>query len=66
VLVSGGGSRVSGFEAAFQGKTNLPVSRLNPLERMLSSGRVDAGMLEEWGPALAVAVGLAMRRTDAR
>ena len=34
VLVAGGGSRVSGFEAAFQGKTNLPVARLNPLERM--------------------------------
>jgi type IV pilus assembly protein PilM len=66
VLVAGGGSRVGGFEAAFQGKTNLPVARLNPLERMLPNSRLDAGMLEEWGPALAVAVGLAMRRTDAR
>ena len=66
VMVSGGGSRVSGFESAFQGKTNLPVSRLNPLERMVPNSRFDANLLEEQGPSLAVAVGLAMRRTDAR
>ena len=30
VMLAGGGSRVSGFESAFQGKTNLPVSRLEP------------------------------------
>ncbi len=66
VMIAGGGSRVSGFEAAFQGKTNLPVKRLNPLERMVASSRFDAGVLEEWGPSLAVAVGLAMRRTDVR
>jgi type IV pilus assembly protein PilM len=65
VLVAGGGSRVSGFETAFQGKTNLPVKRLNPLERMIPSSRFDANFLEEWGPSLAVAVGLAMRRTEA-
>jgi type IV pilus assembly protein PilM len=66
VMIAGGGSRVSGFESAFQGKTNLPVKRLNPLERMVGSSRYDAAMLEEWGPSLAVAVGLAMRRTDVR
>jgi type IV pilus assembly protein PilM len=66
VMVSGGGSRVSGFESAFQGKTNLPVGRLNPLERMVPNSRFDANLLEEQGPSLAVAVGLAMRRTDAR
>ena len=66
VMVSGGGSRVSGFESAFQGKTNLPVARLNPLERMVPNSRFDANLLEEQGPSLAVAVGLAMRRTDAR
>jgi type IV pilus assembly protein PilM len=65
VMVAGGGSRVSGFETAFQGKTNLPVKRLNPLERMLPNSRFDANFLEEWGPSLAVAVGLAMRRTEA-
>jgi type IV pilus assembly protein PilM len=65
VMITGGGSRVSGFESAFHAKTNLPVSRLNPLERMIPSGRFDADLLEEWGPSLAVGVGLAMRRVEA-
>jgi type IV pilus assembly protein PilM len=64
VLVAGGGSRVSGFESAFQGKTNLPVARLNPLGRVVSTHKVDADLLEEWGPSLAVAVGLAMRKME--
>ena len=64
VLVSGGGSRVSGFESAFQGKTNLPVARLNPLERVTSTRKVDSDLIEEWGPSLAVAVGLAMRKME--
>lgn len=65
VMVAGGGSRVSGFESVFQGKTNLPVARLNPLERVVSTHKIDADLLEEWGPSLAVAVGLAMRRVEA-
>jgi len=64
VMVSGGGSRVSGFESAFQGKTNLPVARLNPLGRVVSTRKIDADLLEEWGPSLAVAVGLAMRKME--
>jgi type IV pilus assembly protein PilM len=64
VVVSGGGARVSGFESAFQGKTNLPVIRLNPLERVVSARKLDPDVLEEWGPSLAVAVGLAMRKME--
>lgn len=64
VMVSGGGSRVSGFESVFQGKTNLPVTRLNPLERVAAAGKLDRDLLEEWGPSLAVAVGLAMRKME--
>jgi len=64
VFVSGGGSKVSGLEAAFQGKTNLPVQRLNPLERISVSSKVDPDLLEEIGPSLAVSLGLALRRID--
>jgi type IV pilus assembly protein PilM len=64
VFVSGGGSKVSGLEAAFQGKTNLPVQRLNPLERISVSSKVDPDLLEEIAPALAVSLGLALRRID--
>jgi len=64
VMLSGGGCRVSGFESAFQGKTNLPVELLNPLERLIPSNRFDPDTLDRWGPSLGVAVGLAMRRID--
>ncbi|MAE93104.1 MAG: pilus assembly protein PilM [Deltaproteobacteria bacterium] len=64
VLLSGGGARVSGLDAAFQGKTNLPVEMLNPLARVVPSGRFDQSFLDEVGPSLAVSVGLAMRRMD--
>jgi type IV pilus assembly protein PilM len=64
VMLSGGGCRISGFQSAFQGKTNLPVEVLNPLERMIPSNRFDPDTLGRWGPSLGVAVGLAMRRID--
>jgi type IV pilus assembly protein PilM len=64
VYLSGGGSLVSGLESAFQGKTNLPVARLNPLARIVAAGSLDARMLEETGPTLAVATGLALRRMN--
>ncbi len=64
VFLSGGGSLISGLESAFQGKTNLPVERLNPLARIVASSSLDARLLEDMGPALAVATGLALRRMD--
>ena len=64
VLLAGGGSKVSGLEAAFQGKTNLPVERLNPLARVLPSSRFDSEFLDDVGPALGVGVGLALRKVD--
>ena len=64
VFLSGGGSKVSGLEAAFQGKTNLPVERLNPLARVLPSSRFEPEYLEDVGAALGVGVGLALRKVD--
>jgi type IV pilus assembly protein PilM len=64
VYLSGGGSLVSGLDAAFQGKTNLPVERLNPLARIVPVSSLDARMLEDLGPGLSVAAGLALRRMD--
>jgi type IV pilus assembly protein PilM len=64
VYLSGGGSKVSGLEAAFQGKTNLPVERLDPLARVTPSSRLDAAFLEETGPSLSVGMGLALRRMN--
>ena len=64
VFMSGGGAMVSGLEAAFQGKTNLPVEKLNPLARVSASSRLDADFLEDVAPALGVSLGLALRRMD--
>ncbi len=64
VVMSGGGAKVSGLEAAFQGKTNLPVERFNPLARVTPSSKLDEQFLEDTGPALAVSLGLALRRMD--
>ena len=64
VLLAGGGSQVNGLDAAFQGKTNLPVERMNPTARIVPASSLDTRMLEDLGPGLAVATGLALRRTN--
>ncbi|MBW2396574.1 MAG: type IV pilus assembly protein PilM [Deltaproteobacteria bacterium] len=64
VVLSGGGSRVSGLDAAFQGKTNLPVEMLNPLARVMPSSKFDQQYLDQVAPLLSVSVGLGLRRTD--
>jgi type IV pilus assembly protein PilM len=66
IVLAGGGSRISGLDAAFQGKTNIPVERLNPLARMLPSSRFDPEVLQDLAPSLAVGLGLAMRRMNER
>jgi type IV pilus assembly protein PilM len=64
VFLSGGGARVSGLDAAFQQKTNLPVERMNPLARVNPSSKLDEDFLKEIGPSLGVGIGLALRRMD--
>jgi type IV pilus assembly protein PilM len=64
VVLSGGGSKVAGFEAAFHERTGLPVETLNPISRIVPSSKLDPEVLEEAGPALGVGVGLAMRRVE--
>ncbi|MEE2663528.1 MAG: type IV pilus assembly protein PilM [Myxococcota bacterium] len=64
VLLSGGGSRMAGFDTAFRGRTGLDVEVLNPLARMTPSKAFDPDHLNEIGPALSVGVGLAMRKAD--
>ncbi len=64
VFLSGGSSRVAGFESAFHERTGLPVELLNPLAKMAPSSKFDQELLEELAPSLGVSVGLAMRRMD--
>jgi type IV pilus assembly protein PilM len=56
VLLSGGSSRVAGFENAFHERTGLPVELLNPLSRMLPNSKFDAEHLDKIAPSLGVEV----------
>lgn len=64
VLLSGGGSKISGFVSAFRERTGLETEAMNPLAHMLPSKGFDAEYLETMGPLLAVGIGLATRRID--
>jgi type IV pilus assembly protein PilM len=64
VLLSGGGSKIAGFAAAFAERTGLETAELNPLAHMLPSNGFEAEYLETMGPLLAVGIGLATRRLD--
>jgi Tfp pilus assembly PilM family ATPase len=64
VLLSGGGSKIVGFDAAFAERTGLEVETLNPLSRMLPSPGFDAETLSDLAASLGVGIGLATRRVD--
>jgi type IV pilus assembly protein PilM len=64
VLLSGGSSRVAGFESAFHERTGLQVELLNPLAKMQSNSKFDPEYLEDIAPGLGVGLGLAMRRVE--
>jgi type IV pilus assembly protein PilM len=63
VFLSGGGAKTANLVEAVQQKLALPVEILNPFQRVAVSEKdFDLGYLEEIGPQMAVAVGLATRR----
>ena len=64
VLLSGGGSRMAGFDTAFAERTGLTVEVMNPLARMVGSKGFDPDYLDEIAPSLGVGVGLATRKAD--
>ena len=64
VMLSGGGSQISGFLPAFAERTGLETSLMNPLSHMLPSKGFEASYLESMAPLLAVGIGLATRRID--
>jgi len=64
VLLSGGGSKIAGFAAAFKERTGLETEVMNPLAHMLPSKGFEAEYLEAMSPVLAVGIGLATRRID--
>jgi len=64
VLISGGTSRVAGLAVKIQEVFGHPTEVLNPFKSISMGPRVDAARITSLGPALAVAVGLALRGFD--
>lgn len=64
VVLAGGSAQVSGLAATFEDRMDVPVEVMNPVERLTVGSGVDVAMIEDLSPALAVGVGLAMRRLD--
>jgi type IV pilus assembly protein PilM len=62
VLLSGGPARMPGLTSQLSARLECPVDVADPFRRLTVEGGVDRGLIEESGPALAVAVGLATRR----
>jgi len=64
VLVSGGTARVIGLPEKIQEVFGYPTEVLNPFKSITIGPKVDAAKVTSLGPALAVAVGLALRGFD--
>ena len=63
VLLSGGGAQVPGLDRLFQERIEIPFEFADPFVKIDCSGTGgDAARLRDLTPALAVAVGLGMRR----
>ena len=61
VLISGGASQMAGLAEKIQAAFSYPTEVLNPFKTITMGAKVDAAKVTALGPALAVAVGLALR-----
>jgi type IV pilus assembly protein PilM len=61
VLLSGGPARMPGLSGQLKERLDTQVEIVDPFRRTVVDARVDRGIIEESGPALAVTVGLATR-----
>jgi type IV pilus assembly protein PilM len=66
VLLTGGGAKIPGLEAAFRERSGLEVELMNPLSRMLPSKGFDPEYLDSVATSLGVGIGLATRRLEVR
>ena len=66
LVVSGGWACAPGFTEALAARVAVPVVRLEPFRGLAAPGRATDDLLAGDAPAAAVAVGLALRRSDER
>jgi len=61
ILLSGGGANVKNIAAYLSDELHVPVERFNPLEKIsFDPHQIKVPLVEEMGPALAVAAGIAL------
>jgi len=62
LVLSGGGSKVAGLTDFLQRETDMPVEIFNPFARMIVNPKqIDSEYLNNIGPEMAIATGLAIR-----
>ena len=62
MVLSGGGSKVSGLVDFLANETNLVVELFNPFSNMtVNSKKIDPDYLNSVGPEMAIATGIAIR-----
>lgn len=65
ILVSGGTARIEGLVDQLKEEFNIPVDMVNPFQKLtVDSKKFDPKYIEEVGPRMSVAVGLALRSFD--
>ena len=67
LYLSGGGSKVKGFDILLQQQIGIPVEMINPFKNVeFNEKHFDLEYMREIGPAMAVGVGLASRKVGDR
>jgi len=64
VALAGGSAHVPGLDKLFEERVEVPFEIIDPLARVDIGSGVDEERVKELGPALGVAIGLGLRRTD--
>lgn len=63
VLLSGGGAKLPGLVEELQQRLGIDTEIIDPFQKIaINDKSVDASLVEQMGPALAVSIGLALRR----
>lgn len=66
IYVSGGSARIEGLAELLKEEFNIPVDVMNPFEKVACNpSKIDPKIIEDFGPRMSVAVGLALRSFDA-
>jgi len=65
VLLSGGGAKLPGIVNDLQQRLGIDTEIINPFQKIgINNKNVDASLVEQMGPAMAVSMGLALRRLE--